>query len=62
MTRSERTWRNGSISISLRLTRTIKARYVWLLPNPLYRTIEKSHLEQPRSGFAESVAFKDRRS
>ena len=31
-------------------------------PNPLYRSIEKSHLEQPRSGFAESVAFKDRGS
>ena len=27
-------------------------------PNPLYRTIETSHLEQPLPGFAESVAYK----
>ena len=29
-----------------------------LAPNPLYRSIKKSHLEQPKDGFAESVAFK----
>lgn len=29
-----------------------------IAPNPLYRSIKKSHLEQPKDGFAESVAFK----
>ena len=27
-------------------------------PNPLFRTVDKSHLDHPRPGFAESVAYK----